>query len=701
MSCSMKRVLTIASIFLIIGSSAAQEDPAWDFITGDIRLELHPLEEKVSGQVQYQFITGSKTDSVFLDARKMQIGAVRLNGKKAKHSYDGRRLVIRKKLRAGRNYSLAIEYECQPSQAVYFLGWKDSIQGNEQIWTQGQGKYNSHWVPSFDLMTEKVTFRAKIAVDRDYEVISNGQLYEIKDDGDMRAWGWEMNQPMSSYLLAFAVGRYDSMHKESESGIPIEMYYYPDDSLRVEPTYRFSREIFDFFEKEIGVPYPWQNYKMVPVRDFLYAGMENTGATLFSDAYLIDSTAFADRNFVNVNAHELAHQWFGNLVTEVDASSHWLHEGFASCYAWLAEKEFLGEDHFYWMLYDKAENLEAQAREGRGEFLLDPKAGSLTFYDKGGLALLMLRELLGEESFRKAISEFLLTFSFKNATVSDFMRLAESSSGRDLNDYRRTWLESTSFPYREVMDHLRRSYRPIDLFMGLRQELTASSAEDESIILRYWDATDSDPFKKRVILSYHRSLSPEFIKTAYETGSLQVRQALSLVPGAFEGDLLPYFESLLHDDSYTTLENALYRVWLHQPDKRIFYLEKVKGIIGFPNKNIRQLWLLLAILTRDYGTAVEKHMYREELFGYTAPQFPMEVRQLAFSLIGEVFPYSRKNLEDLINAAVHPSWQFRQFARNILKEELNEPDRRRRFEQILEALRGEEYEYLKKQLDNQ
>ncbi|WP_188368993.1 M1 family metallopeptidase [Muriicola marianensis] len=696
----MKRVLTIASIFLLIGSSAAQDDTAWDFIKGDIGVELLPLEERVIGRVRYEFTSISKTDSVFLDARNMQIQAVLLNGKKARYSYDGRALVIRKKLRPERKYDLEIEYQCQPAQALYFLGWNDSIAGNEQIWTQGQGKYSSHWVPSFDSMTEKVTFGIEIGVDKNYDVIANGQLAEIQDEGEKRIWRWQMNQPMSSYLLAFAVGNYDSKRIESGSGIPIDMYYYPGDSLRVEPTYRFSREVFNFFEKEIGVPYPWQNYKMVPVRDFLYAGMENTGTTLFSDAYVIDSTAFTDRNFVNVNAHELAHQWFGNLVTEVDASSHWLHEGFASYYAWLAEKEFLGEDEFYWMLYDKAEILSEQAREGRGESLLDPGASSLTFYDKGGLALLMLRKIMGEEAYRKTITDFLQTYSFKNVAVSDFTDISNTLSARDLKHFRESWLESTNFPYREVMDHLRRSYRPIDLFKNLSQELTTSPAEDESIIRRYWDTTDSEQFKKRVILSYHRSLSSEFLKKAFETRSTQVRQALSLIPGSDEGDLLPYYESLLDDDSYTTQENALYRLWLHHPDRRILYLEKVKDITGFPNKNIRQLWLLLAILTRDYGSDVEKNMYREELFAYTAPQFPMEVRQLAFSLIGEVFPYSRKNLKDLINAALYPSWQFRQFARNILKRELDKPGRRQQFELILNELRGEEYEYLKKELEN-
>ncbi|NER11383.1 aminopeptidase N [Muriicola jejuensis] len=695
----MKIVLTILTFFLALCVGSAQGDRVSDFLTGDIHLEIDPVKETVTGFVQYRFVVTEKTDSVALDARQMEITSISLNGKKVRRTYDGRTLVVRKKFRPNKEYSLDIAYSCKPAQALYFLGWQDSIPLNEQVWTQGQGKYNSHWVPSFDLMTEKVIFNLHITADKVYEVVANGKLKGKEDHGQTQTWEWEMQSPMSSYLLAFAMGKYGTERKHSGSGIPLDVYFYPGDSLLIEPTYRYSREIFDFLEGEIGFPYPWQNYKMVPVRDFLYAGMENTGTTLFSDAFVIDSTAFVDRNFINVNAHELAHQWFGNLVTEVDASSHWLHEGFASYYAWLAEKEMLGEDHFYWMLYNKAESLYEQTLEGRGESLLDPRAGSLTFYDKGGIALLMLRKTLGDEAFRKAIAEFLRTFSYKNATVSDFMEMAETNSGRDLKEFRSVWLEGTSFPYQDVMDHLRNSYPAVDLFMRLRQELTTSNAKDESILESYWGASVSSQFRKRLILRYHRSLSPEFLKKAFETQDIQIRQAVSLIPGPITPDLLPFYESLLADKSYTTLENALYRLWLYQPEKRSYYLDKTREIEGFHNKNIRQLWLLLAILTNDFASAEERESFRDELFGYTAPYHPMEVRQLAFSLIGEVFPYSVDNLRDLVSAAVHPSWQFREFARNLLKDQLNDPLKRKQFETILGELRGDEYKYLKQELE--
>ena len=694
----MRRISLALILFLEMFSSTGQEDSVSDFKTADIHIAINPREEVIHGQVLYRFQVREHADSVYLDARNTVFNLVELNGRKVRYSYDGRHLVIPRKFRKNREYALEMNYVSRPAQAVYFLGWKDTIPDNEQVWTQGQGKYNSHWVPGVDLMTDKILFNLTVDFEKGYEVVANGKLTSNEDRGGRNIWQWTMEKPMSSYLLAFAIGKYALSRDTTASGIPISMYHYPGDSLHLEPTYRFSPEIFSFLEKEIGVAYPWQNYKMVPVRDFLYAGMENTGATIFSDGYIIDSTAFNDRNFINVNAHELAHQWFGNLVTERDASSHWLHEGFASYYAWLAQREFLGEDLFFWMLYDKANVLDDQERNGGGESLLDPGAGSLTFYDKGGLALLMLKEYLGEAYFKMGIRGFLEAYAYRNATVSDLLNTMEASSGKDLAEFRSAWLESTDFPNAEVTDYLKNAYGPIDAFSELRNELISSNEANEKVIGRYWEKTDSPEFRKRVIQSYHRSLSQDFLKRAFETGDLKVRQALSGLPGPIPEDLLLHYESLLQDSSYTTLENALYKLWLLHPDKRAGYLEQTRGVMGFPNRNIRQLWLLLAILTRDYGSPEEKHIFREELFGYTAPHQPMEVRQLAFSLIGEVFSYPRKNLRDLVNASVHPSWQFREFARQLLDEELKKEGQKQVLSQLLLELEGKEYEYLSKKI---
>ncbi|WP_297764771.1 M1 family metallopeptidase [uncultured Muriicola sp.] len=697
----MRKFVLLGLLLLSISPLFCQLNSKVDFLSGQIELYIQPTNKTIEGKVVYRLQVSEKTNSILIDARNMQFMSVLLNGRKVKFSYDDKQLVLNKKLKTGKEYSLELSYSCSPKQTVYFLGWEDEIMDNEQIWTQGQGKYSSHWVPSFDDMNEKVEFDLNITFDKNYTVVANGKLINTSENGQLKRWYFDMSQPMSSYLLAFAIGNYRSKEIISNSGISITNYFYPKDSSLVEPTFRYTKEIFDFMEREIGISYPWQNYKQLPVRDFLYAGMENTGTTIFSESYMIDSIAFADKNYVNVNAHELTHQWFGNLVTEVDASSHWLHEGFATFYASLAEKELFGDEYFYWLLFDKAQALEALARKGEGESLQDPKASSITFYDKGALGVYVLRERLGEDIFKKGIHTFFNTYQFKNASVTDFMEVMERTSEQDLSDFKMNWLRDTQFRSEEILANLRKNCVPIDRFLRMQRELTTSPENNEAILKRYWDTTSSSEFRKRIIALYYKSLSIDFLKIAFNTKDLKVRQALALIPGPISDPLIESYESLLLDKSYITIENTLYRLWIQSPEHREKYLDKTRSLIGFSNKNIRQLWLLLAILTRDYGSPEERSQYQKELFGYTAAYHPMEVRQLAFGLIGEVFPYTDQNLKDLINAAVHPVWQFKQFARGIIDRLLNDKEQNQRLTLLLDELDSEEYQYLSLKLQQE
>ena len=549
-------------------------------------------------------------------------------------------------------------------------------------------------------MEEKVEFDLSISFDATYEVIANGKLQNVNENDGLKTWSFDMRDPMSSYLLAFAIGNYDKQKHTSASGIPIENYYYPKDSLKAEPTYRYTTGIFDFLEKEIGVPYPWQNYKQLPVKDFLYAGMENTGATIFSDGYVIDSTAFIDKNYVNVNAHEMAHQWFGNLVTEKDGNHHWLHEGFATYYAYLAEKEIFGNAYFYWKLYDTAEQLQSLSEEGKGEALTNLKASSLTFYEKGAWALVMLKEQIGDDAFQLGIKNYLEKYQYKNVTIQDFMGEMEASSGKDLTDFARLWVDSPIFPYEKAKEHLMAHSKSVEDLFEMKWELTTSLEDKSEIIQKYWNSTNSEDLKARIISKYHKSFSPELISEAFGSESIKIRQALALtydkVPLALKSD----YESLINDKSYVTLEHALYRLWISFPQDRYRYLEKTKGSFGLPNENVRLLWLLLAVLTKDYDNDL-KETYLSELFDYTNPKYSMEIRQGAFGLIGEVFEFSDQNLLDLLNASEHHSWQFRKYARNLLDGLLKDDEQRKRLIELVKGLNEDELRYINTKLNQQ
>lgn len=692
-------------IFLLFFGSivSAQHQDKVDFLQADITIEPIPESKSIKGSVNYSFVVLADVDSVFLDAHHMIFSSVLLDKKKKKYENTNKKIILYKKFKKGDTHLITLNYTCKPKQTVYFSGWDDTIKGNEQIWTQGQGKYTSHWLPSFDDMEEKIEFDIKFSLNfKDNIVIANGSEYDrgatVLHTGNSLV-SFDMQKPMSSYLLAFAIGNFTKQELKSNSGIPIENYYYPKDSLKVEPTFRYTKEIFDFLEEEIGFPYPWQNYKQVPVHDFLYAGMENTTATIFSDGYVIDSTAFIDKNYVNVNAHELAHQWFGNLVTEKDGNHHWLHEGFATFYAQLAEKELFGEDHYYWKLNRSLQQLKEGVERDEGQALTDPKASSLIFYEKGAWALFMLQIEVGKEAFRQGVKNYLEKFQFNNVTIDDFLSEIEQASGSSLKNFRADWLENTSIPYTKASEVLASKSNSVKLALEFEKDLVTFQKRAVNY-KKYWQTTNSIHLKKKILEKAYQHVPQEILNQALEANSIEIRQALVKSIKDIKVLNKEKVAALLNDESYVTIEAVLFHLWQAYPEERATYLDRTKNIIGLPDKNVRLLWLTLAMLTENYNSKQTK-VYFDELSSYTNPRYSFEVRQSAFFFLKQVFGFNYQSLLNLIKASEHHSWQFKKFARNLLKELQQDSDYKTRLKALLEELNAEEFRYLNTELSKE
>ncbi len=682
--------------FISFGSSAQQTDLV-DFLKGQVDITVHAGAKTVKGDVKYTFKILQDIPSIYIDARKMQIEAIQLDGKKADVAYDDQKITIRADFKADTNHSVVVRYTAAPKKAMYFV--KD-YQGNDQIWTQGQGKYTSNWLPSFDDMNEKVEFDLTIKHTKGYEVIANGKLLATKSVNDsVQRWQYDMQKPMSSYLVALAIGKYEKVVETSASGVPLEMYYYPEDTDKFETTYRHSKKIFDFLETEIGYAYPWQNYKQIPVKDFLYAGMENTGTTIFSDAFVVDEIAFTDRNYININAHELAHQWFGDLVTETEGTHHWLQEGFATYYALLAEKEIFGEDYFLYKLYESAEQLTELSKTENATSLLDPKASSLTFYQRGAWAIHALRNLIGDASFKITVHNYLEKHKFQNATTDDFMTVAEEVSGKDLSEYRKLWLEHIKFPSQEALDILTK-YSFIKEYLSLAQERTQPMEGKWGNLAKALEFPVNDYFGQEVIYQLEGKTEPEIIALydkAFETNNIFVRQAIANTLSTIPLDLQKQYESLLKDPSYATIEPALYHLWSNFPEKRKEYLELTKEIVGFNDKNVRILWLVLALSTQDYQN--EKHQqFYHELSGYTSPEFGFSTRANAFTYLESLQAFSDTSLKNLVDGATHHNWRFRNSCRKILDNLLKDEKYQKKYVVLMNSLSKNQQDFLQKKL---
>ncbi len=664
----MKYFLTFLFLFLST-TSFAQQLQHVDFKTANVDLSIHPEKKYISGKVVYTFDILNPVDSIFINGRDLSYKTLLLNNKEFKYYKEGKKLWILNNFQPSKNNVLRIEYEAFPKKAMYFVGWDN--EAPDQVWTQGQGKYTSNWLPSFDDVNEKVEFDLKIQFKKPHKVIANGKFLDLErlDYSDYYVWHYDMKKPMSSYLLAIVIGEYNKKVEYSKSGISLEMYYYPEDSSKVEPTYRYTKQMFDFLEEEIGVSYPWQNYKLVPVHDFLYAGMENTSLTIFSDAFITDETGFVDKNFVNVNAHELAHQWFGDLVTAKSGEHHWLQEGFATYYALLAEKEVFGEDYYYWRLYEYAEELIEQDKAGQSTSLLDPKSSSTTFYKKGAWALHLLRDKVGDKVFKKAVKNYLKRHQYKNVETSDFLSEIEKISALSLKSFVTDWLNNEFFNKEQAYASLRKNENTraileikdlnnISIIQYLSNNGDSMNSEIFYSLLQDLNSKNKDTISLKVI---------ELYKNALKSKDTKKRQAVALnlkeIPLALKKD----YESLLNDESYITIEAALFNLWNSFPQDQEVYLEKTKNIVGFSDKNIRTLWLTLAILT-DNDSLGDLHEYLEELTNYTSPDYSFEVRQNAFRYLRWIRSCEETCQENIKDASTHHNWRFQQFAKNFIKK---------------------------------
>lgn len=653
-----------------------------DFKTLDANISVDFDNRSVSGSCEFEFEVKEQVDTIRIDAVSMSFSSVKINKKDAAFKATTKQLLLYGRFKKGKN-KLTFEYSATPKQTMYFVGEGESL----QVWTQGQGKNTSHWLPSFDDGNEKLIFNISATFHDAFDVISNGILKSKQTKDGFATWKYYMKNPMSSYLVMLAIGKFDQQLLKSASGVTQQLFYQEQDSDKYEPTYRYSVQIFDFLEREIGVRYPWEIYKQIPVRDFLYGGMENTSATIFTQDYVVDAVGFNDRNYANVNAHELAHQWFGDMVTAKSGTHHWLQEGFATYYALLAERDIFGDDYFNWKLYENAEEIQ-RASQTDSIPILNAKASALTFYKKGAWALHVLRDEVGEIVFRKAVKTYLEKHAFKNVETEDFLSEIKKLSNYDTEAYKRRWLESSRFPVEEALELLNKSafMRSYFELVGLSAVPFAEKRERlESIII----GNGFYPLKEEAIYQSARipfADKEAFLKKALATDNVLVRQAVAGTVGKMPESFVVDYATLLDDESYITKEVALRTLSAQFPERRAEFLERTKDVVGLNDRNVRILWLTLALNTREFSND-EKLRFYNELIDYTTPAWEASVRQNALQNLLHISPGDTNVLQSLAHALIHHKWQLTKFARDTIREKLKLANTREFYKELGPSLR--------------
>lgn len=694
----MKKIV-LSVFFIITQIASAQKQNQVDFIKASATIDFDISQRKILGNVAYKFDLKSEIDTIRIDARNMQIQSVLIDGKPAGFKYDNKQIKLYSGYKIGDN-SVSIKYNTIPKQTVYFIGTGNQM----QIWTQGQGKYTSHWLPSFDDFNEKVIYNMSITFDKNYQVVSNGILANKKVNGNNITWNYQMEQPMSSYLLMFAIGKYDVTTQKSASGIPIESYLKPSDKTKNESTYQHTKQMFDFLEKEIGYAYPWKIYRNIPVEDFLYSGMENTSSTIFNQDFVVDKIGAVDRSYVNVNAHELAHQWFGDLITAKSSKDHWLQEGFATFYALLAERDIYGDDYFYWELYEMAEKIQKESKTAKNTVVYSEGATSLTYYEKGAWALFVLRNQIGDANFQTAVKNYLEKYAFKNVSTDDFLKEVESVYSFNSDNFKKEWLMNQSFDIKQAL-FLLKNNQMLQQYLELVDKQALPFSSKKEYLLNTLTKSPYDKVKQEVIYQIHNvpyEEAKEFYDYVAQSNNIKVRQAMVQVLKEIPNEFVETYKTFLDDGSYLTQEMALKNIWYQRPDAKHQVLDKSKNWEGFNDKNLRITWLMLALATDNYYPEKKANWYKE-LEGYAYSKYNSNVRMNAISAMWFLNQYDSNTLPHLVNALVSHKPQFRKFGREAIIELSTKKEFKKHFNDLIPYLPENEHIALKElmfQIDN-
>jgi aminopeptidase N len=399
--------------------------------------------------------------SIDLDAVDLEIDGVWLAGDDGSNTgnlaYHSRatslHVAFARPLRRGEELRLAVRYRViEPRRGVYFPE-PDAARPDKpcQLWTQSQDEDARYWLPCLDYPDLKQTSSATVIVPKGLFALSNGALVKRRDEDATTTFRYEQNVPHSTYLFSLVVGEFSEI---AQGGASVPVYYYvpPGKEAEGERSFGATPRMMSVLEEFTSTPYPYARYSQIAVADFIFGGMENTTATTQTDTTLHDERAHLDFTSDPLVSHELAHQWFGDLLTTRDWAHAWLNEGFASYCESIYREADLGWDEYchYEAGHREAYFVEYAERYGRpivSNIFRDPiELFDRHLYQKGAAVLHMLRGTLGTGPFRRAIGRYVRDNAGGSVETLDLVRAIEAETGRNLREFFDQWVFRAGHP---------------------------------------------------------------------------------------------------------------------------------------------------------------------------------------------------------------------------------------------------------------
>ncbi|GAA4158595.1 M1 family metallopeptidase [Chryseobacterium ginsenosidimutans] len=412
------------------------------------------------------------TNELTLDAKGMLIHEVALdiNGKKSPLKYDYKddvlKITLDKTYQKNQDYTVYIKYTSRPNEVkqqgsaaindakgLYFI----NAQGKDpdmptQIWTQGETESSSAWFPTIDKSNQKTTQEIYMTVPDKYVTLSNGLLKDSqKEANGLRTDHWVMDKRHSTYLFFMGIGEY-AIVKDKWRNIPVDYYIEKEYEPYAKQIYGNTPEMIEFFSKKLGYDYPWAKYAQISGRDYVSGAMENTTATLHGSDILQKPGQLIDENtWEDTIAHELFHQWFGDLVTAESWSNLTVNESFANYSEYLWNEYKYGKDQAdYHQMKDVNNYIHnpGDFKKDLVRFDYDSREDvfDLVTYQKGGGILHMLRNYLGDDAFFAGLNDYLKTYEYQNGEAHQLRLSFEKVSGKDLNWFFNQWYFGSGNP---------------------------------------------------------------------------------------------------------------------------------------------------------------------------------------------------------------------------------------------------------------
>ncbi len=383
------------------------------------------------------------------------------------YEHDTIKIDLGREFTADEKYLVKVNYTAKPDELVnggseaisddkglFFINPKGEEKNKmPQIWTQGETMGNSAWFPTIDSPNEKMTNEIYMTVDNKYTTLSNGILTDSKKNSDgTRTDHWQMDMPHSPYLVMLSVGDFKKITDAPWNGKEVSYYVEKEYEPYAKNIFGNTKEMIDFYSRTLGTPYPWQKYSQIVVKDFVSGAMENTSATLHGDfmVYQTDREMIDSKKGEDVIAHELFHQWFGDLVTAESWSNLPLNESFATYGEYLWEEYKYGRDaadaHSYKSKMGYFASADKQVDMIRFDYDNREDMFDAYSYNKGGQILHMLRKYTGDKAFFVSLKLYLEKNKFKNSEIHDLRLAFEEITGEDLNWFFNQWFMAKGHP---------------------------------------------------------------------------------------------------------------------------------------------------------------------------------------------------------------------------------------------------------------